>query len=100
MERDPGPAYKTATGISAAVFDNLMMNVGYKSYATGGEAGRKIEMTNWASLFMPASAMPNGFTGIDALLGAGGIFRTDLNLETFIDGFSRYAPDIVRNQRE
>ena len=57
-------------------------------------------MTNWASLFMPASAMPNGFTGIDALLGAGGIFRTDLNLETFIDGFSRYAPDIVRNQRE
>jgi hypothetical protein len=99
MERDPGPAYPTAVGISAAVFDNLMMKVGYSSYATGGEAGRKIEMTNWATLFMPASAMPNGFTGIDALLGAGGIFRTDLDIETFIDGFSRHAPDINRNQR-
>ena len=99
VARDPGPTYPLAEGITAAVFDNLMMNVGYSSFATGGEAGRKIEMTNWATLFIPAMAMPNGFRGIDALLGEGGIFRTDLNLETFIDGFSIHSPDIVRNAR-
>ena len=99
VDRDPGPTYPIAEGITAAVFDNLMMNVGYSSYAAGGVAGTKIEMTNWATLFLPACAMPNGFTGIDALLGAGGIFRSDLNLEVFIDGFSSFALDIVQNQR-
>ena len=99
VERDPGPNYPIAEGISAAVFDNLMMNVGYSSFGTSGQAGRKIEMTNWATLFLPAAAMPAGFIGMDALLGTGGIFRTDISIETFIDGFSPYAADIVRNQR-
>ena len=99
LERDPGPAYPVVEGITAAVFDNLMMNVGYSSYMSGGQAGRKIEMTNWATMFMPAAAMPAGFQGIDALLGAGGIFRPLLDMEEFIDGFSMFAPDIVRNQR-
>ena len=99
VERDPGPNYPTAEGISAAVFDNLMMNVGYKSYATGGQAGVKIEMTNWATVFLPRAAMPTAYAGIDALLGAGGIFRTDVSMETFIDAFSPIALDIVQNQR-
>ena len=73
VDRDPGPNYPTAKGISAAVFENLMMNVGYSSYATGGQAGTKIEMTNWATLFLPAAAMPTAYIGMDALLGAGGI---------------------------
>ena len=99
VDRDPGPSYPTAESISAAVFDNFMMNVGYSSYASGGQAGRKIQMTNWASLFLPAAAMPPTYMGIDALLGAGGIFRTDVSIETFIDAFSPFALDIVRNQR-
>ena len=99
VDRDPGPNYPTAEGISAAVFDNLMMNVGYSSFATGGQAGIKIEMTNWATLFLPAAAMPTAYVGMDALLGAGGIFRTDVSMETFINAFSPHALDIVRNQR-
>ena len=91
VERDPGPNYPIAEGISAAVFDNLMMNVGYSSFGTSGQAGRKIEMTNWATLFLPAAAMPAGFIGMDALLGTGGIFRTDISIETFIDGLSPYV---------
>ena len=99
VERDPGPSYPVAEGITAAVFDNLMINVAYSSYATSNSNGRKIEMTNWATVFLPAATMPPGFTGMAALLGSGGIFRTDLTLEDFIDGFSMLAPDIVRNQR-
>ena len=100
VERDPGPSYPVAEGITAAVFDNLQMNVGYSSYATSTSSGRKIEMTNWATLFLPAATMPSTFTGMVDLLGAGGIFRTDLDLEAFIDGFSQFAPDIVNNQRQ
>ena len=99
VSRDPGPAYKVVEGITAAVFDNLNMNVDYSAFMTGGEAGHKIEMTNWATVFLPASAMPAGFQGIDALLGAGGIFKPLLNMDDFLDSFSMHAPDIVQAQR-
>lgn len=100
IERDPGPAYPVAEGLTAAVFDNLNMKVGYSSYATSDSGGHRIEMTNWATVFLPAAAMPPGFTGMATLLGSGGIFRTDLDLEEFIDGFSSISPDIISNQRE
>ena len=99
MQRDPGPTYPVAQGITAAVFDNLSMQVGYASYATGGVAGHKLEMTNWASVFLPAVAMPSGFAGMDAVLGAGGMFKRLMDLDDFLDGFSIYAADIVQNQR-
>ena len=99
IERDPGPSYPVAEGLTAAVFDNLQMQVGYSSFATSVSSGRRLEMTNWATVFLPAAAVPPAFTGMADLLGAGGIFRTDLDLEEFIDGFSQLAPDIVRNQR-
>ena len=99
MQRDPGPTYKIVEGLTAAVFDNLSMQVEYSSFATGGAAGHRIEMTNWASVFLPAAAMPSGFGGIDAILGAGGIFKPRLNMDDFLDGFSMYAQDIVHNQR-
>ena len=100
MERDPGPTYPVAEGLTAAVFDNLNMNVNYASFAVGGEAGRKIEMTNWATVFLPANAMPAGFAGIDSVLGAGGIFKQSMDLASFLDGFSMYAEDIVQNQAD
>ena len=99
IERDPGPSYPVAEGLTAAVFDNLMMNVGYSSHATSDSGGRKIEMTNWATVFLPAATMPPSFTGMANLLGAGGIFRRDIGLEDFIDGFSQLAPDIVSNKK-
>ena len=99
VERDPGPAYAVASGITAAVFDNFQMQANYKGYAVGGIVGEEIKMTNWASVFLPATVMPAGFTGFAALLSAGGIFRTDICMEDFLDGFSLYSPDIIRNQK-
>ena len=100
IERDPGPDYPLAEGLTAAVFDNLMMNVGYSSYATSTSGGSKIEMTNWATVFLPRAAMPADFHGMAYLLGSGGIFRTDLDVEEFLDSFSPLAPDVVANQRK
>ena len=99
VECDPGPAYPVLHSITAAVFDNLMMKVDYSAMMTGGMAGRKIEMTNWATVFMPASAMPSTFTSVAAILGAGGIFKPLMDMEAFIDTFSMFAPDIVAAQR-
>ena len=55
---DPGPAYTVVQQITAAVFDNFSCRVGYGSYQTTDQAGRKIEMTNWGTAFLPAAAMP------------------------------------------
>ena len=96
--RDPGPAYPKASGVTAAVFDNFMMKVGYKSFATDGEAGYEITMTNWATAFLPALAVPAGFS-IDTMMGAGGLFRTDLTLASFISLFSPFNQEIVDNKR-
>ena len=99
VDMDPGPAYAVAEGITAAVFDNLMMRVNYGAYAAGGETGHSIEMTNWATVFLPAVAMPRDFPGMDALLGAGGIFKASIDIEEFISSFSMLSPDIMANQR-
>ena len=99
-DRDPGPTYAVAEGISAAVFDNLSIKVGYSSYMTGGQSGYRIDMTNWATVFLPSIAMPEGFQGIDSYLSSGGIFRSDLKFEDFLDGFGMHAPDIINNQRQ
>ena len=39
MQRDPGPTYPVVEGLTAAVFDNLNIQVGYSSFATDGVAG-------------------------------------------------------------
>ena len=98
LERDPGPIYPTAGGMSAAVFDNFMMKIGYGSYATEGQAGYQLHMTNWASAFIPATAVPANFN-LDSMLGSGGIFRTDLTLTSFLDLFSPVSPDLLQNKR-
>ena len=54
--RDPGPVYPKACGVTAAVFDNFMMKVGYKSFATDGEAGYQITINDELGHGIPSSA--------------------------------------------
>ena len=97
----PGPPYPTAGGISAAVFDNFSMQVGYSSYATSDAAkkGYKLDMTNWASIIIPADAVPGGAFDIHAMLNSGGIFRRDNVLQEFITRFSPVAPTTIANRQ-
>ena len=98
LERDPGPQYPVALGMSAAIFDNFMMKIGYGSYATSNSHGHRFEMTNWASVSLPQSAIPLSLD-IARMVADGGIFRSDLRLSDFIDLFSPVAPDIVASQQ-
>ena len=96
--RDPGPSYPTATGMTAAVFDNFMMKIGYGSYATQEFKARTFQMTNWASVFLPAQSVPAPFN-IGAMLRDGGIFRSDIALSDFLDLFSPVNQYILDNKR-
>ena len=97
---DPGSPYPTAGGISAAVFDNFSMQVGYSSYSTSDASrkGHKLDMTNWASVLIPAAMVPGGMFDVNAMLGSGGIFRSDLSLQEFITRFSPHAPATIANR--
>lgn len=97
--RDPGPPYKTASGMTGAVFDNFMMKVGYGSYATHESKARRFEMTNWASVFLPSNSVSDNFN-IQTMLGNGGMFRDDLALSDFLDLFSPVNMDIMNNKRQ
>lgn len=70
------------------------MKVGYGSYATSDSSAHRIPMTNWATAFLPSSAVGSDFD-IRKMLGSGGIFRTDLVLDAFKDLFNHNAPDLV-----
>ena len=96
--RDPGPSYPKASGVTAAVFDNFKMDIGYSSFAVDGETGYSMHMTNWATAFLPAAAVTNNFN-IDTMMGDGGMFRTDLTLESFISLFSPLNPELLQNKR-
>ena len=98
VPRDPGPSYPVAGGMTAAVFDNFQMDIGHGSYQTTDKRGYTLRMTNWASAFIPALAVPANFC-IDTMLGAGGIFRVDRTLSSFMDLFSPVAPDLLAAKR-
>ena len=98
LMRDPGCPYPVAGGITGAIFDNFRLACGHGSFSTMDSTGFSLDMTNWATVFIPAIAIPGGSVDIKGILGAGGMFRRDLVLNDFIDSFSIHAPDIVANQ--
>lgn len=93
------PVVESAPGITAAVFDNFCMKIGYSSYHTTEAHGRRLDMTNWATVYLPPAIVAPNFS-IDPILGSGGIFRTDIKLEDFLDLFSLLSRDIISNQRQ
>ena len=98
VDRDPGPPYATITGLTAAVFDNFQMKIGYGSFATQETKARLFQITNWASVFLPATAAPGG-VNIDSMLRTGGIFRDDIALSDFLDLFSPVSDELLSNKR-
>lgn len=98
LERDPGAPYPVASALTGACFDNFTIKVGYGSYATVDRHGERFDMTNWASVSLPATAVPRTLS-LATMLGSGGIFREDISLSAFVRSFSVIAPDVVANQR-
>lgn len=102
LERDPGPRYATvvADSITAAVFDNFTIQVGYGSYATIDKKGSRFDMTNWATVSLAAIAAPGcNRQALNALVrGRGRMFRDDLSLQAFTRLFLIDNPEIIANQ--
>ena len=100
LERDPGPQYETLDGISAAIFDNFTIQVGYGSYATIDKKGERFDMTNWATVNLPRQVAPGCTPQALAAIRGRAMFSTDISLSAFARSFSLVAPDIVANQHE
>ena len=99
MEHDPGARYETAGGLTACAIDNFRIHSNYGAFSSGGVGGEAIDMTTWMSLALPATTMPPNFS-FDALLGNGGIFRTDLRRADFTGMFSVHNPAILAAKNE
>ena len=98
-QRDPGCPYDVVPDVTACVLDNFQIYSNYGSFATTESSGKAIDMVNWASLSVPASAAPPGFN-FDACLGPGGIFRTDVKRDDFIDLFSPNNHEILQSKNK
>jgi len=94
----PRPAVRGGACTLSVCFDNFTIKAGYGSYATIDKQGERFDMTNWASVSLPASAVPRDLS-FTMMLGSGGIFRDGLSLSAFVHSFSVIAPDVVANQR-
>jgi len=98
VQHNPGCPYVVAEGMSGAAFDNFRHASNHGAYSTTDSTGSTLDMTNWATIFIPASAVPGGRIDIKTMLGAGGLFKTNVVLDEFLDLFSQYAPDMVANR--
>ena len=58
MAQRPPPDFETILGVAVCCFDNLSMQVDYKSYSSQGETGRKLNMTTWFSTLLPRHLAP------------------------------------------
>ena len=59
MEFYPGPSYECIDWSSAVVFDNYTAQFNYDARHTADTQGERLDMTNWASIFLPRSTLPN-----------------------------------------
>jgi hypothetical protein len=83
-------------GVMVTCFDNLTMNVAYKSFSVGGETGEKLDMTNWFAVRVPRALAPS-MDG--ARLFRQGIFRSGVSLSEFCRLFYLDNAEIVGNKK-
>ena len=57
LDCDPGCSYPIVDLVSAAVFDNYTEQMNYSAAHTVDTPGERIDMTNWATLYLPQSSL-------------------------------------------
>ena len=93
-ELNPGPRYPVAAGFSIACFDNFTIRAA-GGLMTDETVGERLDMTNWASLAVPAAAVdPNLVLSINSIVTRGGLFKSSIDQEGFVDLFSPLHPDL------
>ena len=59
MEYYPGPGYECIDWASATVFDNYTAQFNYDARHTSDTQGERLDMTNWATIFLPRATLPH-----------------------------------------
>jgi hypothetical protein len=60
----PPPLETMLPGVAVETFDNLTVNIDYQGYVVGGEGGKKLDMTNHFSAFLPRRLARPGFDAL------------------------------------
>ena len=79
----PGPSYPSLEYVSMAAFDNFTEQLNYDATHTADTQGLRIDMTNWATIFLPADSAP----GYNFAAQPG----VSLLAQTFKAGFDKYS---------
>ena len=58
LTRWPGPPYKTTPFISGVCFDNFTVQVNYNTTHSASSPNYRLDMTNWATIYLPMQAAP------------------------------------------
>ena len=58
LPRWPGPSYKTCPFVSGVCFDNFTVKVNYNTTHSAESQSYRLDMTNWATVFLPLEAAP------------------------------------------
>ena len=99
--QNPGCPYPVIDGVSAAVFDNFSEHFNYNAAHTAATQGERLEMTNWATVYLHRDSAPRGVT-IRALGGGGNplrhMFKPGFNKYVILDMCHPNHPDIRNNQ--
>jgi len=57
LKHHPGPSYPVLDFVSAAVFDNYTEQVNYQATHNADTQGERLDMTNWATVWLPRSTL-------------------------------------------
>eukprot|EP00965_Chrysotila_dentata_P060881 2018071-Pleurochrysis_carterae.AAC.1 len=67
LEKEHAPSYDVVDWVSAAVFANYTDQIKYSALHNANSHGERLDMTNWATLYLPKAVLPHINLGIIGL---------------------------------
>lgn len=93
LESEYIPSYEVVDWVSASVFDNYTEQVNYSAAHNADSQGERLDMTNWATLYLPRSVLPH--INLGTLGGAGNgtraIPKSSSQSSAFVPFLHRFA---------
>ena len=83
--QNPGCPYQILDGVSAVVFDNYTEQVNYQATHNSDTQGVRLDMTNWATVYLPLDSMPQ--VDLHRLLRK----AANVRAATFKPGFDKHS---------
>ena len=81
----PPPPEPMLKEVACTVFDNYSRRCLYKAQVSEGQAGYRLDMTNWGILQIPRRLLPSNFDGRAVFEN---LYRNDISLRAFVSQFN------------